>query len=87
MKQENLLRVIDTHAHLDELEDLELAIGKAKDAGVIAIVAVGSNHQSNQKTMEICLKYPSLVYPALGLHPLGNGQSRISPNRPYSRIH
>ncbi len=72
-----MLRVIDTHAHLDELEGLELAIGKAKDAGVIAIVAVGSNHQSNHKVMEICSKYASFIYPALGLHPweLGNLES------------
>jgi TatD DNase family protein len=69
-----LLRIIDTHAHLDELEKLEPALDKAKEAGVIAIVAVGSNHQSNQKVMEISLKYPSFVYPAFGLHPweLGN---------------
>jgi len=78
MKQENLLEVIDTHAHLDELEKLEPALSKAKEAGVIAIVAVGSNHESNHKVMEISLKYPTLVYPALGLHPweLGNLDSR-----------
>jgi len=72
-----LLRVIDTHAHIDELEDLETALNKAKKAGVIAVVAVGSNHQSNQEVMKICLKYPSFVYPAFGLHPweLGNLES------------
>jgi TatD DNase family protein len=72
-----LLRFIDTHAHLDELEKLEPALDKAKEAGVVAIVAVGSNHQSNQKMMEISLNYPSFVYPALGLHPweLGNLES------------
>jgi TatD DNase family protein len=64
-----LLKVIDTHAHLDELENLESALNKAKEAGVIAIVAVGSNHQSNQKVMEICLSHPAFVYPSLGLHP------------------
>jgi TatD DNase family protein len=72
-----LLRVIDTHAHIDELEDLESGLNKAKKAGVIAIVAVGSNHQSNQEVMKICMKYPSFVYPAFGLHPweLGNLES------------
>ncbi len=68
-----MLRVIDTHAHIDELEDLETALNKAKKAGVIAIVAVGSNHQSNQEVMKICVKYPSFVYPAFGLHPWGLG--------------
>jgi TatD DNase family protein len=74
-----LLKVIDTHAHLDELENLESALSKAKDTGVAAIVAVGSNHQSNQKTIEICLKYPSFVYPALGLHPWG--LDNVEPNQ------
>ncbi len=72
-----MLKVIDTHAHVDELENIESALSKAKEAGVVAIVAVGSNHQSNQKVMEICQKYPSFIYPALGLHPweLGNLES------------
>jgi TatD DNase family protein len=72
-----LLKVIDTHAHLDELESLKPALDKARKAGVVAIVAVGSNHQSNQKVMEISLKYPSFIYPAFGLHPweLGNLES------------
>ena len=64
-----MLKVIDTHAHLDELENLESALNKAKEAGVIGAVAVGSNHQSNQKVMEICQSYHTFVYPALGLHP------------------
>ena len=74
MKQENLLKLIDTHAHLDEMESLEPALDKAKEAGVMAIIAVGSNHQSNIKVMEISRRYHSFVYPALGLHPceLGN---------------
>ncbi|UCH50349.1 MAG: TatD family hydrolase [Chloroflexota bacterium] len=73
-----MLKVIDTHAHLDEMENLEPALNKAKEAGVIAIVAVGSNHKSNQKVMEIYLNNPTFVYPALGLHPweLGNLDSR-----------
>ena len=69
-----MLKVIDTHAHLDELENLDSALNKAREAGVIAVVAVGSSHQSNQKVMEICPRHPAFVYPALGLHPweLGN---------------
>ena len=69
MKPRKLLRVIDTHAHLDELENLESALSRARQAGVIAAIAVGSNHHSNQKVMEICQEYPSFIYPGLGLHP------------------
>jgi len=67
-------KLIDTHAHLDELKNLDLMLEEAKKAGVIAIVAVGSNHQSNIKTLEISQKHCRFVYPALGLHPweLGN---------------
>jgi TatD DNase family protein len=66
--------VIDTHAHLDELSNLELALSEAKEAGLAAIIAVGSNLRSNQKVMEISQRHRPLVYAALGLHPweLGN---------------
>ncbi|TEU18924.1 MAG: TatD family deoxyribonuclease [Dehalococcoidia bacterium] len=69
-----MYKLIDTHAHLDELKNLDLMLEEAKKAGVIAIVAVGSNHQSNIKTLEISQKHCRFVYPALGLHPweLGN---------------
>jgi TatD DNase family protein len=76
-------KLIDTHAHLDELKNLDLMLEDAKKAGVIAIVAVGSNHQSNIKTLEISQKHRRFVYPALGLHPweLGNlGTSEIDDN-------
>jgi len=67
-------KLIDTHAHLDELKDLDLMLERAKEAGIIAVVAVGSNYQSNIKTLEISQKHSRFVYPALGLHPweLGN---------------
>jgi TatD DNase family protein len=67
-------KLIDTHAHLDELKNLDLMLEEAKKAGIIAIVAVGSNRQSNIKTLEISQKHRRFVYPALGLHPweLGN---------------
>ncbi len=89
-----MVKVIDTHAHLDELEDLETALSKAKEAGVEAILAVGSNHQSNQKVLEISKRYPSFVYAALGLHPweIGNVEpaqidyivTSIDESAPYS---
>ena len=71
--------LIDTHAHLDELEDLEARLDDAREKGVVAIIAVGSDYQSNIKTLEISRKYPSFVYPALGLHPGRLGE--LSPSR------
>jgi len=69
-----MLRLIDTHAHLDEIEDLQVALRDAANVGVVAIVAVGTSYTSNQKVLEISHQYENFVYPALGLHPwqLGN---------------
>jgi len=64
-----LYRLIDSHAHLEELTDLDSAIDRAMQNGVVAIVAVGSDSKSNTRVLEIAAKYPGLVYPALGLHP------------------
>ena len=64
-----MFNLIDSHAHLDELEDLSQAIQRAKEKGVIAIITVGSGYESNIQTLEIAEKYKPYVYPALGLHP------------------
>jgi TatD DNase family protein len=63
------LPLIDTHAHLDELDDLNRAIGEAKDAGVLGIVAVGQDLSSNHKTLEIAAQHPGFIFPAIGYHP------------------
>ena len=68
-EQKKLLNVIDTHAHLDELQSLDSLLDKAREVGLTAIIAVGSNHESNIKVMEISERYPLFIYPALGLHP------------------
>ena len=73
-----MLEVIDTHSHLDEIQDLESALTKAREAGVVSIIAVGSDHQSNRKIMDISQSYTGFVYPALGLHPWELG--RLSSN-------
>jgi TatD DNase family protein len=64
-----LYKLIDTHAHLDELQDLGSTLEGAREAGVVAIVAVGSNQQSNVETLRISQQHRHFVYPALGLHP------------------
>jgi len=62
-------RLVDTHAHLDELHSLDSVFEAARAAGVAAIVAVGSNRQSNIQTLDISQRHRDLVHPALGLHP------------------
>jgi TatD DNase family protein len=67
-------KLIDTHAHLDEVEDLDRAIEEAKKVGLVAVIAVGQDYESNLKILDISEKHRGFVYPALGLHPwnLGN---------------
>jgi TatD DNase family protein len=64
-----MYRLIDTHAHLDEIEDIESVLAAAREAGLAAIVAVGSDLASNVKVLELSGRYGRFVYPALGWHP------------------
>jgi TatD DNase family protein len=79
-----LLELVDTHTHLDEIDNLDDALANARKAGVEAIVAVGTHEESNRKTMDIAEKYPSFVYPAFGLHPWEMGD--MQPDRVESTI-
>lgn len=62
-------RLVDTHAHLEEIEDLDAAIRDARDSGLAAIVTVGSDFASNRRALELARLHEGFVYPALGLHP------------------
>lgn len=64
-----MMRLIDTHAHLSDLEDRGGVINRAKEVGIEAIVAVGSNLETNKATIEWSEGFPGYVYPALGIHP------------------
>ncbi len=63
------MKLIDTHAHLDEVPDLEGALNRAQDAGVQAIVGVGTDLASNEKILQLADRFPNFVLPAVGLHP------------------
>jgi TatD DNase family protein len=60
--------VIDTHAHLDALEDADGAVERARVAGVTRIVSVGTDPESWRRTLAIANRHDG-VYAALGLHP------------------
>lgn len=74
-----MMRLIDSHCHLEEIGNLSPAVEKAKLAGLIAIIAVGSDYQSNQKVLKLAEEYQGFVYPALGIHP-GNLEVRHTRN-------
>ena len=60
--------MIDTHAHLDALDDAAGAITRARAAGVDRIVAVGSGIESCRETLAIAESHDGVVA-ALGIHP------------------
>ena len=64
-----MLRIIDTHAHLEEIENLDEQIAEAKESGLVAVIAVGSDLSSNQRVLKIANRHRGFVYPTLGWHP------------------
>ena len=65
--------LIDTHAHLDEIDSLAQSLADARSKGVEAIIAVGQDLKSNLKVLELAGLYPGFIYAALGLHPWSLG--------------
>ena len=47
------MEIFDSHAHLDQLEDLPGALREASAAGVCGIMAVGVDLVSSKKILEI----------------------------------
>lgn len=68
-----MMELFDTHAHLDELEDIDSNLIDARQSGIIGILAVGQDITSNHKVLQLATDYPSFVFPALGLHPWALG--------------
>ena len=75
-----MFELIDTHAHLDEMENIEQVLNDARARGVVAIVAVGSDIKANTKALEIAALYKGFVYPALGWYPGNIKESEIEAN-------
>jgi Tat protein secretion system quality control protein TatD with DNase activity len=86
--QSNPLReLVDGHAHLNEVEDIEGALERAKTAGVARIVAVGMDISSNRKVLEIATSYPELVLPSVGFHPWLISTEPIEATLAFVRTH
>jgi TatD DNase family protein len=60
--------VIDTHAHLDALEDPIGALSRARAAGVARVIAIGSGLESATKTGALAAREEG-VFVAVGIHP------------------
>jgi TatD DNase family protein len=75
--------IIDTHAHLDEIENLDLVIHQAKEAGLSAIITLGLDIKTNNRSLEIAGQYSGYVYPALGWYPWNLKETEIDANLDY----
>ncbi|HBO97033.1 MAG TPA: hypothetical protein DE315_06190 [Candidatus Omnitrophica bacterium] len=64
------MHIIDTHAHLDHLENLDQALKNAVESGVEAIVAVSMDLNSCRKNLEIKknTRQPKIAL-GMGMHP------------------
>ncbi len=64
------MHLIDTHAHLDGIEDIEGALKRAFQAGVTGILAVGEDQASNRKNLDLQRSGSEPeIRVGLGIHP------------------
>jgi TatD DNase family protein len=64
--------LIDTHAHLDDArfaDDFDGMLDRARAAGLVAIVAVGTSAASSSATLQLARLHPSLLRATAGIHP------------------
>ena len=59
--------MIDTHAHLDALEEPEAALDRARAAGIARVITIGTGIDSCRRAL--ALTDPDGVYAALGIDP------------------
>jgi TatD DNase family protein len=77
------MELIETHAHLEILERLDEALARAEEAGVVAVVTMGTDLKSNRWVLNEGTRHQReelKVYPAVGLHPAGLDASKIDDN-------
>jgi TatD DNase family protein len=60
--------VIDTHAHLDALDDSDDVVARARDAGVTRILTVGTDVAGCRRALELAEEHED-VFAILGIHP------------------
>jgi TatD DNase family protein len=66
-----MIPLVDTHAHLDGLAggataEVEAALARARDRGVIRLVAIGGNPDGNRIAVQAARQWPGFVRAAAG---------------------
>lgn len=63
--------IVDSHAHLDArpfARDRDQVMARAREAGVVAVVTIGTDLASSRAAIALAEHYPD-VYASVGLHP------------------
>lgn len=66
------MNLIDTHIHLDGQEfdtDRDAVIERARAAGIQKMLLPAIDLSSAKAIQDLCNRYPSFLYPMIGLHP------------------
>ncbi len=64
------MKIIDTHAHLDQIKDLDQALDNAREAGVVGIVLISMDFESSKRCLEIKKRVTDpKIYLGMGMHP------------------
>jgi TatD DNase family protein len=79
------LELIDSHAHIDEIENIKEAVANAKQHNIVAIIAVGTSLESNRRIMALAREYINFIYPALGLFPYNIADDDFRENMAFIR--
>jgi TatD DNase family protein len=67
-----MMKLVDAHVHLSDTEyigHIDELIADAKAAGVAALMTNSMDFKTCINDIALSQKYPTLVYPALGIHP------------------
>ena len=70
------ITLIDSHAHIyyrDYAGDFDEMLQRAADAGIAAMLVVGTDIESSRESVELAEKYPQ-IYAAVGIHPHDAGR-------------
>jgi TatD DNase family protein len=78
--------VIDTHAHLDALDDPEAAVARAREAGVGRLLTVGTDVPGCRRALELADAHEG-VFAVLGIHPHGAGEATEADLAELRRLH
>lgn len=78
--------MIDTHAHLDALDDVEGVVARARAAGVTRILTVGTDVAGCRRALELADRHDG-VYAILGIHPHDAGAATAVDLAELRRLH